>query len=241
MAVSMANSGWIKLHRELLDKSIWQTSTSDQKVIMITLLLMANHKAIEWEWQGKKYVVQPGQFITSLPSITKKCGKGITIQKVRTALLRFEKYEFLTSKSTNKNRLITIVNWDSYQSDEENQQAKQQASNKQLTANKNDNNEKKNIYSDDFETFYKVYPNPKGKAQTYKNWKKVIKQHDPNEIIECAKRYQRSLRPDTEKAYITTSYNFLGQKQAYLDYLQGSERDQRQREHITRDIFRFEE
>src|SRR5690606_10639908 len=87
--------------------------------------------------KGEKYKVKPGQFITSLPSIVIKCGKGVTIQNVRTALKRFEKYGFLTDESTNQNRLITIQNWASYQGFEEPkkeaQQSKQQTTNSQLT------------------------------------------------------------------------------------------------------------
>ena len=140
----MAGKGWIKLHRELTDKAIWLESTPEQKTILVTLLMMANHEENEWEWKGERCEVGKGQFITSLESITKKCGKGVSVQNVRTALKRFEKYEFLTNESTNKNRLITIVNWASYQGNEENQQANQQATNKQLTTNKNERT-KKNI------------------------------------------------------------------------------------------------
>lgn len=107
--------GWIVLHRKLLDKPIWFESTAEQKVILITLLLMANHAEKEWEWQGQKYVAKPGQFVTSLPKIVEACGNGISIKNVRTALKRFEKYGFLADKSTNKNRLITINNWAFYQ------------------------------------------------------------------------------------------------------------------------------
>jgi hypothetical protein len=135
-------SGWIKLYRELLDKPIWFESTPEQKSVLMTLLLMASHKENEWEWKGKKQKSLPGQFVTSLPKIAQKAGKGISIQNVRTALLRFEKYEFLTGESTNQNRLITILNWASYQrlDDEEEkeidvtQQTNQQATNRQLTA-----------------------------------------------------------------------------------------------------------
>lgn len=139
-------SGWIKLHRELTDKAIWQESTPEQKTILITLLMMANHQEKEWEWKGKRYKAEPGQFVTSLESIVKKCGKGITVQNVRTALKRFEKYEFLTNQSTNKNRLITVVNWEVYQNKDSEVTSKitsnQQATNKQLTTNKNDKNDK---------------------------------------------------------------------------------------------------
>ena len=39
--------GWIRVHRELLDKPIWLNSTPEQKTILITLLLMANFKENE--------------------------------------------------------------------------------------------------------------------------------------------------------------------------------------------------
>ena len=109
------SGGWFKVHRELLEKSIWQESTAEQKVILITMLGMANFKANKWEFKGEQYELQPGQFITSVKSIVAKCGPGITTQNVRTALKRFEKLGFLTSEPTNKNTLITLVNWGFYQ------------------------------------------------------------------------------------------------------------------------------
>ena len=108
-------SGWVKLYRILLDKPIWRQSTPEQKTILITLLLMANHEPNEWEWHGKKFVVQPGQFVTSLPAIQKRCGSGVSIRNIRTALSRFEKFEFLTVKSSKGGRLISILNWVQYQ------------------------------------------------------------------------------------------------------------------------------
>lgn len=135
-------AGWIKVYRDLLDKPIWVESTPEQKIILITILMIVNHQKKEWEWRGKPYRVKPGQVITSLDSIAQKCGKGISVQNVRTALKRFERYEFLTNESTNKNRLITIVNWDFYQHKEDGLTSKltgsQQITNKHLTTNKND-------------------------------------------------------------------------------------------------------
>lgn len=133
--------GWIKLHRGIMGKPIWTEATLEHKVILITLLLMANHCEKEWEWQGARYVAKPGQFVTSLKSIVEKSGQGISIQNVRTALARFERYDFLTSQTTNRNRLVTVVNWAVYQGKEEvvskpTEQLltnDQQAANKQLT------------------------------------------------------------------------------------------------------------
>lgn len=143
------SEGWIKLHRELLDKSIWTCSTPVQKVILITLLMMANHEGREWEFKGKRIKLQPGQFVTSLPSIAKLAGDGVSIRNIRTALKRFEEYEFLTDESTANGRLITICNWEHYQRGIEESDRltdrqvtdDRQTGDRRVTANKNDNND----------------------------------------------------------------------------------------------------
>ncbi len=108
---------------------------------------MANHNEKQWEWKGKKFTARSGQFVTSLPSLVQKCGKNSSVQKIRTALKRFAKYEFLTDESTTHNRLITLVNWGVYQGLDETATVlstdKQQTTNRQLTVNKNVENEKK--------------------------------------------------------------------------------------------------
>ena len=140
------NSGWVKLYRELKSKSIWQLSSPPQKVVLITILLLANHEENKWEWKGEQYTCKPGQFITSLNSLVNECGQGVTIRNVRTALERFEKLGFLTNESTKTGRLITVVNWGKYQGYEcENSKdtdkdltKSRQRPDKDLTPNKND-------------------------------------------------------------------------------------------------------
>lgn len=159
------NKGWVKLHRELLDKSIWIESTPEQKVILVTLLLMANHAPKKWEWNGNQFTVESGQFITSLESIAKKSGKGTSIKNVRTALKRFENLGFLTNKSTNKNRLITIDNWEFYQRNDEEtgkQSGKQMASDgqsmdKQAATNKNDKRMNKNVKNEEVDPYLELF------------------------------------------------------------------------------------
>jgi hypothetical protein len=53
--------GWVKLYRCLLDDPIWQCSTNEQKIILVTLLLMANHAEAKWQWNGHPYHCQPGR------------------------------------------------------------------------------------------------------------------------------------------------------------------------------------
>lgn len=129
--------GWIKLHRCLFKKAIWQNSTPEHKVILITLLGMANHLGREWEWKGKQFKANPGEFVTSVNSIIEKSGTGITRQNVRSALKKFEKYGFLTYESTKTGMLVTIVNWGVYQGKnfEGNQDTNQEVTNDQPTGN----------------------------------------------------------------------------------------------------------
>src|SRR5690606_1626148 len=112
------NNGWIKLHRKILSSDMYQSLNSKQRDILITLLLMANHKEKQWEYKGKIYTAEPGQMVTSLESIRKNCAKDVSLKNIRTALQKLETWGFLTHKSTKTGRLITIVNWRLYQDDE---------------------------------------------------------------------------------------------------------------------------
>lgn len=142
--------GWIKLYRKILDSEMYQKLNSKQRDVMITCLLLASHKETKWEYKGEIYTIKPGQFVTSLESLKKHCASDVTIQNIRTALKKLETWGFLTNKSTKTGRLITIVNWELYQSNDDvtNKETNkeltknQQRANKELTTIKNNKNEK---------------------------------------------------------------------------------------------------
>ena len=110
--------GWFKVHRELFDKPIFLNSTPEQWKIFCVLLAKANFAHKEWDWNGDKFSVEPGQFVTSLDSLRAACGHGVSIRNIRTALVRFEKLGFLTQQVTKHGRKITITNWERYQSED---------------------------------------------------------------------------------------------------------------------------
>lgn len=109
----MSGGGWIKLFRALLDDPVWATATADQKAVLVAILLSASHEPKQWCWQGRKFEIQPGQFITSLASLAEKA--GVSVKSVRSAIARFEKLDFLANKSAKTGRLISIRNWHTYQ------------------------------------------------------------------------------------------------------------------------------
>jgi len=112
--------------------------------LFIHFLLLANHEGATW--QGLD--IEKGQFITGLDKL--HASTGISVQTLRTCINRLKSTGEITNKSTNKFRLITIVNWEDYQCDDKKVTSKstnnltnnQQTTNKQLTANKNDKNDK---------------------------------------------------------------------------------------------------
>ncbi|VFC11794.1 phage protein [Clostridioides difficile] len=144
----MSNKGWIKLYRELLDKSIWKDIKPERKVILITILLMASHKENYVFIDNKRIKIKSGQFISSYSKIAERCGKGVSYQMVRSCLLVFKNAGFLTYETTNKYIVITIENWELYQENIENQQPNQQTINNQSTTIKNIKNENNIIYSE---------------------------------------------------------------------------------------------
>lgn len=215
--------GFLQLHRELMEKPIWTGSTPEQKVVLITLLMMANFKEKQWEWEGKKFVAKPGQFVTSLDKIVEKCGKGITTQNVRSSLVRFEKLEFLTNESTKTGRLVTIVNWHLYQSKKETQHSNQQRPNKDPTPIEEGNKGKiKNTVQVDefFEYCWSMYPSKKGKGQI--SYKKKEEAHKLGEefkmAIETYKRYLKQnpwLHCQNGSTFWNSGYvDYIGQRES---------------------------
>lgn len=194
-----------------MKKPIWKCSTPEQKVILITLLLMVNHEAAEWVWQGRKFYIKPGQCITSASSIIKECGSGISRQNIRTALDKFEKYEFLTMQSTKTGMLITIVNWGLYQSMGEIQPRFQPRGNQEVTTNKKDNNKKK-VCIDHFDNFWSAYPRKVSRAAAEKVFIKLKVDETLFQLMISSLENQKLSKQWQDKQFIPHPATWLNQK-----------------------------
>ena len=222
-------SGYFKLYRELLNKPIWLNSSNEQRVILITLLAMANWKETEWDYYGEKIKLNPGQFIASAPAIKERCNSSeITIMKIRTALERFEKLDFLTvsltGKSTKSGKLITIVNWRLYQSNEEednrqnNRQNNKEITDRQPTDNrhiKEEGKEYKELKEDKekgFERFWELYPSKRKKPVARIAWMNMrVHSEEQYALINAAvERYKKTnLWQEENGRYIPDPDTFL--------------------------------
>jgi len=142
------DNGWIKLHRTLFE---WEWY-SDIKTfrLFIHLLLRVNHEPKYWK--GK--LIKRGQTFASHQTLARET--GLTVQNIRTSFNRLESTKELTRELTSKGQFITILNYDKFQSFKGTELTSeltnnQQATNRQLTTNKNDKNDKNLISKEEKE------------------------------------------------------------------------------------------
>jgi len=138
--------GHIKLDRKILEWEWYQDANTFR--LFVHLLLIANHK--EGKWQGID--IKRGQVITGLDKLS--TSTGLSIMQIRTCFDKLKVTGEITIQITNRFRLVTICKYDTYQATKNeynnpiNNQIsdiiteKYQTSNRQVTANNNDNKDK---------------------------------------------------------------------------------------------------
>lgn len=125
----MSDNGWIKTYRKL---SEWEWYKDSHMVhLFINLIIMANHE--DKKWRG--ITIKRGMLVTSRKILSDQT--GISQQSIRTCLERLKSTSEITIQSTNRNSIITILNYDIYQSEKKdtnqrnNQQKRQQSTSNQ--------------------------------------------------------------------------------------------------------------
>lgn len=139
----MALEGWVKLHRKMLENPIIMKD-AEHFAVWTYILLNAAHAEYPVLFKGEKINLKPGQLITGRKSIATKL--KISESKVTRILNTFQIEQQIEQQTSNKNRLISVVNWGLYQSSEH--QAEHQlninrtSTEQQLNTNKNIKNKK---------------------------------------------------------------------------------------------------
>lgn len=132
-------NGWIKLHRKLLENPL--KTNPLWAWLWVVLLLKANHKEAQIIWNGSPITIKAGQFITGRKELSKDSGiKESTIERVLNYL---ESGQQIKQEKTNKYRVITIVNWKTYQAENNNLDNKKTTGGQPADTNKNEKNNKK--------------------------------------------------------------------------------------------------
>lgn len=156
-------SGWVKLHRSLLD---WEWYDDINVCRLFThLILKANHK--DKTWRGIK--INTGSFVTGRQALSEET--GLSEQKIRSCLDKLKSTSEITIESTNRYSVVTLVNWESYQNNDNeltsnsttNPLSNQPTDNQQITTTKND----KNVNNKDKGKAKRFSPPTKSEAFSY--------------------------------------------------------------------------
>ena len=86
---------------------------ADHVAVWMYLLLNATHKECQVLFKGEKITLLPGQLITGRKTIADFL--GISESKVKRVLLDFESDQQIDRQRSNRNSLISLINWNKYQ------------------------------------------------------------------------------------------------------------------------------
>ena len=207
-------SGWFKLHRELKDKPIWKCATHEQRSILMTILMSVQYEPIKWFFNGDVYDLQPGQMITTLRQLSDDA--DVSVSCTRNALKKLEKMGFCAQLTTNKNTLIILTNWASYQSNDKPQT--QLTTNEETNEETNDRNTNKEIKNIRNKEIKKRDVTPL--AQPTLRGTRLKKDWEPNDFL---REWATNERPDlklnsTIDAFRDYWCSVAGQKGLKLDW-----------------------
>ena len=176
------------------------------------------------KWKGQE--IKRGSIVSSYEKLATET--GLSVMQVRTAIKKLRSTGEITSKSSNKNTVFIVNNYDLYQGcNKQNNEPvtiKQQTDNIQITTTKESKEVKKDINktlckadaSELFERLWKAYPNKRGKGQVSDAKKKKIAEIGEEEMQRAMARYIEELEQQTWKKTQNGSTFF---NSGYIDYL----------------------
>ena len=131
-------SGWIKLHRQLLDWE-WYDDINTCR-LFVHLMLTANHK--DNNWRGIE--IKRGSRLTSLDKLSGET--NLSVSKIRTSIKKLISTQEIASKSHSQHTVFTMINYESYQGDDKQIDKRMtnesQTNDKRIATNKNVKNVK---------------------------------------------------------------------------------------------------
>ncbi|MGL4772416.1 MAG: DnaD domain protein [Clostridium sp.] len=107
--------GWIKLYRKIFKSEAWKVTNPSEKVVLITLLLLAQFKEREVVFGGESRILSPGTLCFSCEELLEFCGKGFLEEDLKGALEKLCALNFLRFFQDGELILVEIINFSSYQ------------------------------------------------------------------------------------------------------------------------------
>lgn len=217
---------YIKLYRRTLKNRV-VTKDAHHLAIWVWLLMKACKFPTEVDFGGDVITLKPGQYTTGRKEIAEAL--SVNESKVYRVLKRFESEHLIEQRTDRQCTLITIVQWDKYQEDE--QPTEQQVNNERTTneqrvnTNKESKERKKvnNIVQEtekEFDLLWNMYPKKSGRKDALRHYKAAKKQGvtfaEVRDGIIAYKNYIE--KTGTEKQFIKMGSTFFCQRSWEDDY-----------------------
>lgn len=183
------------------------------------------HCLLHTNLEDKRYCgkeIKAGQFVSSITRISAET--GLTESQVRTALKKLKDTGYISTKSTNKYTIYTVIGYQEYidcvqvaeTTTEENKVVENGTKMEQTVERKMEQTDEKAI-NECFERLWKKYPSKKGKGQVSDTKKKVLYQIGEEHIQRALKRYLDGLEKDASWRKPQNGSTFFNS--GYVDYL----------------------
>ncbi len=211
---------WIKLHRSIQENEFYFAERFTKAQAWIDLLLLATFKERTVFLRGVEVHLMPGELCYSQVSLAKRWKwNERTVNKF---LKLLEKREMIQSRITYVTTVISIRNWNLYQSNTE--QNTEQSKSKIQTNKKGKKDNNVSCGETLFPLAEKIYQHyaakvrAGAKADAVNNIAKLLKEHSEEELLACIDRYSTS-GMSKEAQYRIQANNFFGEKERFKDYL----------------------
>ena len=120
--------GWVSVQRSLLDDP--QFKDPEVFALWVRLLMMASYEDKTVKHLGQTIHIKRGQFITGRKSLSSS--SNVQESKIQRLLKRWESEQQIEQQTFSKYRVITVANYDKYQSSEQQSDAKVNTTNKKI-------------------------------------------------------------------------------------------------------------
>lgn len=210
----MSSNGWIKLHRKIRENEIWQKEPFNKRSAWIDLLLRASHKGEKFLIGNTIIELEAGQIFTSEKKLADdwKWSRW----KVRCFLnLLKEIGQIETPEKTSRYTILTITNWELYQSSNSNKATKKDI---KKTSKRHQKDTYKNV---------KKVKNVKNSTNTIPQTETLISQF-PTDIRSLVKEYTdiARLQNKTERMSLRKEYRLTNELHFLWSQYEGNRTDE---------------
>jgi hypothetical protein len=108
-------TGWIKLYRQLIDHELWTAEPFTRGQAWVDLMMLANHAQATFYIRGNEVILGAGQLGRSMLSLAKRW--RWSEEKVSRFIDALEKRQQIRVQKNRLTTVISITNWQKYQSE----------------------------------------------------------------------------------------------------------------------------